>query len=186
MDPDRKLRLEREFQSIFRLTPPAFLFVADAIRGIVGRQPGARGPAPMKCELGLAIVLYYLSTGCSYKQVCHVMRSDMSQSHVMHCTRLYTRAINFALSKKIIRFPTSVGGMEHISGVFERRTSGIKRMVGAITNNSKCWCPATVLGPAKTAVTCSTVVGTNGTKEQHREDEMRLQLVKTGPAVPPV
>jgi hypothetical protein len=88
MDPDRKLRLEREFQSIFRLIPPAFLFVADAIRGIVGRQPGARGPAPMKFELGLAIVLYNLSTGCSYKQVCHVMRSDMSQSHIMHCTRL--------------------------------------------------------------------------------------------------
>jgi len=87
MDPDRKLRLEREFQSIFRLIPPAFLFVADAIRGIVGRQPGARGPAPMKFELGLAIVLYNLSTGC-YKQVCHVMRSDMSQSHIMHCTRL--------------------------------------------------------------------------------------------------
>ena len=53
-------------------------------------------------------------------------------------------------------------------------------------NNSKCWCPATVLGPTNTAATCSTVVGTTETKEQHWEDEMHLQFCKTGPAVRPV
>ena len=34
------------------------------------------------------------------------------------------------------------------------------------TNNSKCRCPATALGPDKTAATCSAIGGTPGMKEQ--------------------
>lgn len=122
--------LEKEFQSNFRLTVKSFIYVANAIRPSLVRQPGARGPEPTPCELQLAICLYQLATGFSHKAVALAFRNSLSTAHVLRTMRTVPKAIHKHLNH-LICFPSTRSQMEAIASVFERRTL-IPGMIGAI------------------------------------------------------
>jgi len=131
VDGRRLGALEVAFQRTSRLSSSAFVYVSNAIREEIGRQPAARGPDPFDCEFNLAITLYYLATGCSFQEVTQVMRRGISEAHVRRTVKMVTRAIFRSLSSKLIKFPTTEAGRQVISSVFELR-SGIPGVLGAI------------------------------------------------------
>lgn len=130
LPPEHAFALESEFQKTFRLDRFAFMFVANAIRESVERQPGARGPEPMECERSLAICLLHLAHGYTYHTVCTNLRNGLCEATVGRTVRLVTRAIVLNL-KHLIHFPRTEAGRSAIASVFELR-SLIPNILGAI------------------------------------------------------
>jgi hypothetical protein len=121
-----------KFQSIFRLSVDDFMFVRKHIfRDLCPRRDN-RGRPPIKVEIIMAAALLYLAHGTTYQTTSIMIRNGLSETSTLRCVRMFTKAVNRRLLPVMIKFPSTIAGLERCAKSFEKR-SGIPN-IGRFTH----------------------------------------------------
>jgi hypothetical protein len=120
-----------KFQSIYRLSVSDFTFVRSRIHQDLRPRRDKRGRPPIRVEIIMAAALLYLAHGTTYMNTSIMIRNGLSETSTLRCVRLFTRAVNKRLTPELIKFPTTLAGLERCAHAFELR-SGIPNIIGAI------------------------------------------------------
>ena len=115
--------LEGKFQADFRLSVGTWSWLFGRVKHLlINTDREGRGAKALEPDLVMASAVWYLATGCTYREVTSQIRRGISQNSVMRSVRMFTEALVSELMKETIHFPTTRPGLQRLADSFEVRS----------------------------------------------------------------
>ena len=115
--------LEEKFQADFRLSTRTWSWLYGRIKHLlVNTDREGRGAKALEPELVMASAVWFLATGCTYREVTSQLRRGISQASVMRSVRIFVEATVSELMNETIKFPATYAGLQRLASSFELRS----------------------------------------------------------------